>query len=51
MQNDLARAVAQRSVDFADPRRIIGSDGTNLRADVDDGKVSKGNTPMTVAGG
>lgn len=54
------------SVDFnpvADRLRIIGSDGTNLRANVDDGKVtkdgqlkfadadaSKGKTPNVVAG-
>jgi DNA-binding beta-propeller fold protein YncE len=55
------------TVDFnpvADKMRIIGSDGTNLRANVDDGKVTKdqplkfaetdaanGKTPMIVAGG
>jgi DNA-binding beta-propeller fold protein YncE len=55
------------TVDFnpvADRMRIIGSDGTNLRANVDDGKVTKdktlafaetdaakGKTPMIVAGG
>jgi len=58
---------AKVTVDFnpvADRMRIIGSDGTNLRANVDDGKVtkdqplkfadtdaSKGKTPMIVAGG
>jgi hypothetical protein len=55
------------TVDFnpvADRLRIIGSDGANLRANVDDGKVTKdgtlkfaetdaakGKTPMIVAGG
>lgn len=55
------------TVDFnpvADKMRIIGSDGTNLRANVDDGKVIKdqplkfaetdaanGKSPMIVAGG
>jgi hypothetical protein len=55
------------TVDFnpvADRLRIIGADGTNLRANVDDGKVTKdktlafaesdaakGKTPMIVAGG
>ncbi|MFG1210938.1 DUF4394 domain-containing protein [Xanthobacter flavus] len=62
----LARGVAA-TVDFnpvADRLRIIGSDGTNLRANVDDGKVTtdgtlkfadtdmhKGETPNIVAGG
>ena len=57
---------AQFTVDFnpvADKMRIIGSDGTNLRADVDAGKVTKdqslkfaetdpsaGQTPMIIAG-
>jgi hypothetical protein len=60
-------AGAKVTVDFnpvADRMRIIGSDGTNLRANVDDGKVTKdqplkfpdgdaanGKTPMVVAGG
>lgn len=55
------------TVDFnpvADKMRVIGSDGTNLRANVDDGKVTKdqplkfaetdaanGKSPMIVAGG
>jgi DNA-binding beta-propeller fold protein YncE len=55
------------TVDFnpvADRMRVIGSDGANLRANVDDGKVTKdqplkfaetdaakGKTPMIVAGG
>jgi Domain of unknown function (DUF4394) len=59
-------ADAMASVDFnpaADRLRIIGSDGTNLRVNVDDGKVtkdgqlkfadadmSKGKTPKIVAG-
>ena len=59
-------AGAMATVDFnpaADRLRIIGSDGTNLRANVDDGKVTKdgqlkfadsdmhkGKTPKVVAG-
>ncbi len=59
-------AGAMATVDFnpvADRLRVIGSDGTNLRANVDDGKVVKdgtlkfadgdknaGKTPMIVAG-
>lgn len=54
------------TVDFnpvADRLRVIGSDGTNLRINVDDGKVTKdqplkfaeadagGKTPMVIAGG
>jgi hypothetical protein len=63
----MAPAGVKVTVDFnpvADRLRIIGSDGTNLRANVDDGKVTKdqplkfaetdaasGKTPMIVAGG
>lgn len=66
LSSTLARGVAA-TVDFnpvADRLRVIGSDGTNLRANVDDGKVTtdgalkfadtdmhKGETPNIVAGG
>ena len=65
LESTLAKGVTA-TVDFnpvADRLRIIGSDGTNLRANVDDGKVTtdgklkfadgdmhKGETPKVVAG-
>jgi hypothetical protein len=63
----MLKAGAMATVDFnpvADRLRVIGSDGANLRANVDDGKVttdkplkyadgdmSNGKTPMIAAGG
>lgn len=65
LENTLPKGV-KATVDFnpaADRLRIVGSDGTNLRANVDDGKViidgklkfadadaSKGKSPMIAAG-